>query len=118
MGRDFRQDIQSIQVHLTQGRFDVAIKLCREVLDYAPREPNTLYMLGVAAAQIGDAATTREAFSQALTVTPDRIDLLLNFGNFLRETASPRLCTSISEPRRLLHKFPKPGKHWQRRSCA
>ena len=46
-------------------------------------------MLGVAAAQIGDAATTRDAFSQALTVTPDRIDLLLNFGNFLRETAAP-----------------------------
>ena len=114
MERDFRQDIQSIQAHLTQGRFDAAIKLCREVLDYAPREPNTLYMLGVAAAQIGDAATTREAFSQALTVTPDRIDLLLNFGNFLRETASPaEALPSISEPRRLLHKCPKPGKHWQ-----
>ncbi|MAP04560.1 MAG: hypothetical protein CME48_06230 [Halieaceae bacterium] len=91
MERDFRHDIQSIQAHLTQGRFDAAIKLCREVLDYAPREPNTLYMLGVAAAQIGDAATTREAFSRALTVTPDRIDLLLNFGNFLQNF----ICTEV-----------------------
>jgi tetratricopeptide (TPR) repeat protein len=86
MKRDLRRDVQNIQAQLMQGRFDAGIKLCREVLAYAPREPNTLYMLGVAAAQIGDAVTTREAFSQALTVTPDRIDLLLNFGNFLRET--------------------------------
>jgi Flp pilus assembly protein TadD len=114
MKRDLRRDVQNIQAQLMQGRFDAGIKLCREVLAYAPREPNTLYMLGVAAAQIGDAVTTREAFSQALTVTPDRIDLLLNFGNFLRETMRERRrCLFISEPSPLPHKCLRHGKHWR-----
>ena len=89
MKRDLRQDLQRIQTHLLQGQFDAGIRVCREVLTYAPREPNTLYMLGVASAQVGHAETTREAFSTALEVTPDRVDLLLNYGNFLREISAP-----------------------------
>lgn len=89
MKRDLRQDLQRIQTHLLQGQFDAGIRVCREVLTYAPREPNTLYMLGVASAQVGDAETTREAFSTALEFTPDRVDLLLNYGNFLREISAP-----------------------------
>ena len=41
MKRDLRRDVQNIQAQLMQGRFDAGIKLCREVLTYAPREPNT-----------------------------------------------------------------------------
>ena len=89
MQQNIRQDLQAIQQQLKAGQFQPAIALCRRVLTYAPNEPNTLYMMGVAAAQVGDATTTRAAFDAALNVTPDRVELLLNYGNFLRETGAP-----------------------------
>ncbi len=89
MQQNIRQDLQTIQRQLMAGQFQAAIALCRRVLAYAPNEPNTLYMMGVAAAQLGDAQTTRAAFDAALKVTPDRLELLLNYGNFLRETGAP-----------------------------
>jgi len=89
MQQNIRQDLQTIQRQLMTGQFQAAIALCRRVLAYAPNEPNTLYMMGVAAAQLGDAQTTRAAFDAALKVTPDRLELLLNYGNFLRETGAP-----------------------------
>lgn len=89
MQQNIRQELQTIQRQLMAGQFQAAITLCRRVLAYAPNEPNTLYMMGVAAAQLGDAQTTRVAFDAALKVTPDRLELLLNYGNFLRETGAP-----------------------------
>jgi tetratricopeptide (TPR) repeat protein len=89
MKRDLSQDLQQIQTHLGNGRFTAGITLCREVLTYAPNDPNALYLLGLGAAQLGDATTTREAFYAAWQITPERVDLLINFGNFLRETGEP-----------------------------
>ena len=88
MKQNLRQDLQAIQQRLMAGRFQEGMSLCRQVLSYAPNEPNALYMMGVAAAQLGDANGTRTAFDAALKVTPNRIDLLLNYGNFLRETGA------------------------------
>lgn len=88
MKQNLRQDLQAIQQHLMAGRFQEGVRLCRQVLSYAPNEPNVLYMMGVAAAQLGDANGTRAAFDAALKVTPDRVDLLMNYGNFLRETGA------------------------------
>ena len=88
MKQNLRQDLQTIQQKLMAGRFQEAVRLCRQVLLYAPNEPNTLYMMGVAAAQLGDANGTRAAFDAALKVTPNRVDLLVNYGNFLRETGA------------------------------
>ena len=82
------QDLQTIQRQLMAGQFQEGIATCRKVLSYAPKEPNALYMMGVAAAQLGDANTTQVAFDAALKVTPDRVDLLMNYGNFLRETGT------------------------------
>ncbi|MDG1035100.1 MAG: tetratricopeptide repeat protein, partial [Luminiphilus sp.] len=89
MKRDLSQDLQQIQTHLGNGRFTAGMSLCREVLTYAPSDPNALYLLGLGAAQLGDATTTREAFYAAWQITPERVDLLINFGNFLRETGEP-----------------------------
>ena len=88
MKQNLRQDLQAIQQQLMAGRFQDGVRLCRQVLSYAPNEPNALYMMGVAAAQLGDANGTRAAFDAALKVTPNRVDLLLNYGNFLRETGA------------------------------
>ena len=88
MKPNLRQDLQTIQRQLMAGQFQEGIATCRRVLSYAPTEPNALYMMGVAAAQLGDANTTQVAFDAALKVTPDRIDLLMNYGNFLRETGT------------------------------
>ena len=88
MKQNLRQDLQAIQQQLLAGRFQDGVRLCRQVLSYAPNEPNALYMMGVAAAQLGDANGTRAAFDAALKVTPNRVDLLLNYGNFLRETGA------------------------------
>ena len=88
MKQNLRQDLQAIQQQLMAGRFQDGVRLCRQVLSYAPNEPNALYMMGVAAAQLGDANGTRTAFDAALKVTPNRVDLLLNYGNFLRETGA------------------------------
>ena len=66
MKQNLRQDLQTIQQQLMAGRFQEAVRLCRQVLSYAPNEPNTLYMMGVAAAQLGDANRTRAAFDAAL----------------------------------------------------
>lgn len=88
MRRNLRQDLQTIQQQLMAGRFQESVRLCRQVLSYATNEPNALYMMGVAAAQLGDADGTRAAFDAALKVTPDRVDLLMNYGNFLRETGA------------------------------
>lgn len=88
MKQNLRQDLQAIQQQLMAGRFQDGVRLCRQVLSYAPNEPNALYMMGVAAAQLGDANGTRAAFDAALNVTPNRVDLLLNYGNFLRETGA------------------------------
>ncbi|EHQ58761.1 Tfp pilus assembly protein PilF [gamma proteobacterium HIMB55] len=88
MKQNLRQDLQAIQQQLMAGRFQEGVGLCRQVLSYAPNEPNALYMMGVAAAQLGDANGTRAAFDAALKVTPNRIDLLVNYGNFLRETGA------------------------------
>ena len=88
MKRNLQQNLQTIQQQLMAGRFQESVMLCRQVLSYAPNEPNALYMMGVAAAQLGDAEGTRAAFDAALKVTPDRIDLLMNYGNFLRETGA------------------------------
>ena len=88
MKQNLRQDLQAIQQQLMAGRFQDVVRLCRQVLSYAPNEPNALYMMGVAAAQLGDANGTRAAFDAALKVTPNRVDLLLNYGNFLRETGA------------------------------
>jgi len=95
MQQNIRQDLQAIQQQLMAGQFQSAIALCRRVLTYAPNEPNTLYMMGVAAAQVGDATTTRAAFDAALNVTPDRVELLLNYGNFLRETGEPERAAEL-----------------------
>lgn len=88
MKGNIRQDLQIVQQNLMAGRFSESISLCRKILSYAPNEPNALYMMGVAAAQMGDAGATRAAFDAALKVTPDRVDLLMNYGNFLRETGA------------------------------
>ena len=55
MKQNLRQDLQAIQQQLMAGRFQEGVRLCRQVLSYAPNEPNALYMMGVAAAQLGDA---------------------------------------------------------------
>jgi len=88
MKPNLRQDLETIQHQLMAGQFQEGISTCRKVLSYAPKEPNALYMMGVAAAQLGDANTTQVAFDAALKVTPDRVDLLMNYGNFLRETGA------------------------------
>ncbi len=88
MKQNLRQDLQTIQQQLVAGRFQEGVRLCRQVLSYAPNEPNALYMMGVAAAQLGDANGTRAAFDAALKITPNRVDLLMNYGNFLRETGA------------------------------
>ena len=88
MKQNLRQDLQAIQQQLMAGRFQEGVRLCRQVLSYAPNEPNALYMMGVASAQLGDANGTRAAFDAALKVTPNRVDLLVNYGNFLRETGA------------------------------
>ena len=88
MKPNLRQDLETIQRQLMAGQFQEGISTCRKVLSYAPKEPNALYMMGLAAAQLGDANTTQVAFDAALKVTPDRVDLLMNYGNFLRETGA------------------------------
>ena len=87
MKQNLRQDLQAIQQQLMAGRFQEGVRLCRQVLSYAPNEPNALYMMGVASAQLGDANGTRAAFDAALKVTPNRVDLLLNYGNFCARLA-------------------------------
>ena len=88
MKQNLRKDLQAIQQQLMAGRFQEGVRLCRQVLSYAPNEPNALYMMGVASAQLGDANGTRAAFDAAWKVTPNRVGLLLNYGNFLRETGA------------------------------
>ena len=48
MKQNLRQDLQAIQQQLMAGRFQEGVGLCRQVLSYAPNEPNALYMMGVA----------------------------------------------------------------------
>ena len=60
MKRDLSQDLQQIQTHLGNGRFTAGITLCREVLAYAPNDPNALYLLGLGAAQLGDDFTVKK----------------------------------------------------------
>ena len=47
MKQNLRQDLQAIQQQLMAGRFQEGVRLCRQVLSYAPNEPNALYMMGV-----------------------------------------------------------------------
>jgi Flp pilus assembly protein TadD len=70
MKPNLRQDLQTIQRQLMAGQFQEGIATCRRVLSYAPTEPNALYMMGVAAAQLGDANTTRVAFDASAEGNP------------------------------------------------
>ena len=116
MKPNLRQDLQTIQRQLMAGQFQEGITTCRRVLSYAPKEPNALYMMGVAAAQLGDANTTQVAFDTALRITPDRVDLLMNYGNFLRETGALDRAQALLQ--RASELAPKTAGVWQALSAT
>ena len=74
---------------LESGQFTECISYCADLLAKTPNEPNTLFTLALAASQIGDGETTERAFLAGLKVAPNRMDLLMNYGRFLRETGRP-----------------------------
>ncbi|MEM1402046.1 MAG: putative 2OG-Fe(II) oxygenase [Pseudomonadota bacterium] len=81
-----RDQVAKARSLLEAGQFTECMSYCADVLLQTPNEPNTLFILALAASQVGDGETTERAFLAALNVAPNRLDLLMNYSRFLRET--------------------------------
>ncbi len=71
------------------GRLEEARALCAQALKLRPRQPEALNLLGIIAAQSGDAARAAALFDQVLRLEPRSLPALLNRGNALRVLKQP-----------------------------
>lgn len=71
------------------GRIDEARALCLEALQLQPRQPEALNLLGIIAAQTGDARRAAALFGEALQLDPRSIATHNNHGNALRALGQP-----------------------------
>jgi len=66
------------------GRLDEARALCLQVLQWRPRQPQALHLLGIVAAQTGDAEGAVRLFGEVLLLDPQNAAAHNNRGNALR----------------------------------
>jgi predicted O-linked N-acetylglucosamine transferase (SPINDLY family) len=79
------------------GKLEEARALCVQALALGPREPQALILLGIIAAQTGDATRAVALFDEALRLEPDSIPAGLNLGNALRLLGRPAEALSAYE---------------------
>jgi Tfp pilus assembly protein PilF len=75
--------IQQSVALMKAGHKTESTALCRKILEVAPRQPDALHLLAIAARDHGDVVVAERLFQQALSGAPRRADILVNFGNFL-----------------------------------
>lgn len=71
------------------GRLAEARAACLQVLQLHPRQPEALNLLGIIAAQTGDAARAVALFGEVLQLEPHNVAALNNQGNALRALQQP-----------------------------
>jgi predicted Zn-dependent protease len=76
--------LQQAATLMQGGRIEEGEALCRQVLKAAPKQPEALHLLALAARDRGNAAEAESQFRKSLAQAPRQPDVLVNFGNFLR----------------------------------
>lgn len=66
-----------------------------EVLRAAPTAPPALHLRALCARRLGDAAAAQEAFERALVGAPRDLEILTNYGNFLRAAGQPEAALGV-----------------------
>jgi predicted O-linked N-acetylglucosamine transferase (SPINDLY family) len=79
------------------GRIDEARALCLQMLRLQPRLPEALNLLGIIAAQTGDAERAAALFGEALALEPRNIATLNNQGNVLHALRRPQAAAASYE---------------------
>jgi predicted O-linked N-acetylglucosamine transferase (SPINDLY family) len=95
------------------GRLDEARTLCLRVLQRRPRELQALNLLGIIAAQRGDARRAAELFGEALALDPRSVAALLNRGNALRALKEPAAARASFERAITLEPHHAPSHHYR-----
>ncbi|HTX05352.1 MAG TPA: tetratricopeptide repeat protein [Steroidobacteraceae bacterium] len=93
------------------GRLDEARALCGKILQLEPRQLEAVNLLGIIAAQTGDAQRAAALFGEALRLDPRSIAALINRGNALRALKEPAAALASFEHAIEIKPDHAPGHH-------
>lgn len=85
MNQNYRQSLQAANQLLRAQRGAESLRLCQQLLQQIPNEPNALQLLGLSQQQIGDFAAAELSFKAALNAAPKLPQPLLAYAAFLRQ---------------------------------
>ncbi|WOJ92364.1 putative 2OG-Fe(II) oxygenase [Congregibacter variabilis] len=85
MNQNYRQSLQAANQLLRAQRGAESLRLCQQLLQQNPNEPNALQLLGLSQQQIGDVAAAELSFKAALKAAPKLPQPLLAYAAFLRQ---------------------------------
>ncbi len=95
---------------LQAGRLNESAKVCQQILEDHPGQPDALHMLAMAAASSGRLDDAEKLFLESLKFAPKRPDILVNFGSFLRNLG--RLSEAQARMRKAVKVAPEFSAGW------